>query len=64
VYFDQVASLEKALTNTRTSLKNLHLLPLPDLLARVSLHFTLYGKPKPKCPRIFRTNSRQLVIDE
>ena len=36
VYFDQVASLEKALTNTRTSLKNLHLLPLPDF-ARQSL---------------------------
>lgn len=36
VYYDQVASLEKAIATTRTSLKNLHLLPLPDF-ARQSL---------------------------
>ena len=36
VYYDQVASLEKALATTRASLKNLHLLPLPDF-ARHSL---------------------------
>lgn len=36
VYYDQVASLEKALATTRKSLKNLHLLPLPDF-ARQSL---------------------------
>jgi len=36
VYYDQVISLERALATTRTSLKNLHLLPLPDF-ARQSL---------------------------
>jgi len=36
VYYDQVASLEKAIATTRSSLKNLHLLPLPDF-ARQSL---------------------------
>jgi small subunit ribosomal protein S9 len=36
VYYDQVTSLEKAIATTRTSLKNLHLLPLPDF-ARKSL---------------------------
>lgn len=36
VYYDQVASLERAIATTRNSLKNLHLLPLPDF-ARQSL---------------------------
>ncbi|KXN91034.1 37S ribosomal protein S9, mitochondrial [Leucoagaricus sp. SymC.cos] len=34
VYYDQVASLEKAIATTRNSLKNLHLLPLPDFARR------------------------------